>query len=1233
MESNPIEEEEKIEKVHSQIGLELPEPLVIKGPSESAGGPDADVKYLSDDNHGSSVPPLAVIRKTTSSGGVRVSAPINQETVDDCEASELREDVGSNGSQPLVVEDSEALKTSFDEFLMATNAKVLSEEEANAELNPRIGVKEADFDRKELGAEEKVQKVQLQIGSEVPELVILKALSESGSDPDAAVKFLNNNPGFLARPLTVIPHSATSAQPLDELSLKGKVKEEVDVGFQKQVSVKKVMSSDASLPSWSRNEMKGVKVKEECGESEVREMTFEELCKITNTKLQSVKEEKPEKKPKDHPVMILGRQRVEREHVTVAPLPAFEKQHQVKKERIENKMVNPSNVEDGDFQEEPEWFLIGRSFIDACSTTKGRKLVDNEIVYFNFPPASRYKSHCIVRISTKRSGEIGRLPMEWAKHIIPLVDSSKIKVQGRCVAAPPFLQMMQTFTVCLSFYIHRSIFSAGDNTNSFRLDACANSDSTIYPLLTLFNLLELQPCQKAEFTPEYLNSRKRLLILEGNSVEGASALPATKRRKGSQQDPEQDTDIQAISESSLNKLVGAAEVYDLKEMEPSSTLMCDLKPYQKQALYWMSELEKGTDLQNAAKTLHPCWAEYRLCDRRASSIYLNKFSGEVTTRFPAATQTASGGILADAMGLGKTVMTIALILARPYMGSSENEDADNNTEVTKKRKKDSHINTRFKPQGGTLIVCPMALLGQWKDELETHSAPESISIFVHYGCGRTDSPEMLSEHDVVLTTYGVLQAAYKHAGENSIYQRVDWYRVVLDEAHTIKAHKSQAAQAAFTLSSHCRWCLTGTPIQNSLEDLYSLLCFLHVEPWCNWAWWNKLIQKPYENGDTKALKLVKAILRPLMLRRTKDTKDKEGRPILVLPPTDIQVIECQQTEAEHDFYYALFKRSKVQFDQYVAQGKVLHNYANILELLLRLRQCCNHPFLVMSRCDTQKYADLDKLASRFLESFSDSAPVPSLAYIEEVVDGVRKGESKECPICLESPDDPVFTPCAHMMCRECLLSSLKTSTGGQCPICRKWVKKTDLITCPTENRFRVDVEKEWKESAKISKLFQCLESIKRSGSGEKSIVFSQWSSFFDLLEIPLKKEKIGYLRFDGKLSQKQRERVLKEFSETTEKRVLLMSLKAGGVGLNLTAASNVFLMDPWWNPAVEEQAIMRIHRIGQKRTVRVRRFIVKDTVEERMQQVQAKKQRMISGALTDEEVRSARIEELKMLFR
>nr|CAB3486567.1 unnamed protein product [Digitaria exilis] len=436
--------------------------------------------------------------------------------------------------------------------------------------------------------------------------------------------------------------------------------------------------------------------------------------------------------------------------------------------------------------------------------------------------------------------------------------------------------------------------------------------------------------------------------------------------------------------------------------------------------------------------------------------------------------------------------------------------------------------------------------------------------------------------------------------------------------------------------SKCNWDCTRRESEqhlsqgglNNLEDLYSLLCFLHVEPWCNAKWWQKLIQKPYENGDDRGLKILKAILKPLMLRRTKETKDKIGNPILVLPPAHIEVVECEQSEHERDFYEALFRRSKVQFDNFVAQGSVLNNYANILELLLRLRQCCNHPFLVISRVDPQKYADLDQLAQRFLEGVQRCSgrhsALPLRAYVEEVVEEIRQGGTTECPICLESAsDDPVLTPCAHRMCRECLLSSWRSPDGGPCPLCRNHISKSDLIILPAQCHFQVDAENNWKDSCKVSKLIMILED--RQKKKEKSIIFSQFTSFFDLLEFPFNHKGIKFLRYDGKLSQKHKEKVLKEFSESQDKLVLLMSLKAGGVGLNLTAASNVFLMDPWWNPAVEEQAIMRIHRIGQKREVQ-------DTVEERMQQVQLRKQRMISGALTDEEVRGARIEHLKMLF-
>ncbi|XXG45426.1 hypothetical protein AAC387_Pa02g0510 [Persea americana] len=1052
---------------------------------------------------------------------------------------------------------------------------------------------------------EKIKNIRSALGPEALDSDILRALSMAGNNANAAINIILDTPGFLTQSVTVKRSTIGS-------------------GMRVSSEIKKEMPGEDGFSDLKRD----IRVKEE--ECDLGFVYGAESNRFHGL----VRKDDDLKESKFLP------------YLNPRPISSMKPGKNMDR-RIQ--LYSESNkVENGAFPEEEDWFLVGKAVVKGLSTCKGRKLEVDEIVDFNFPCSNATKVYNrlwgsakgaaalseIVRFSTKRSGEIGRLPIEWARCLIPLVNSSKVKVRGRCISASFELSLLQEILLQISLYIHSSVFTEGDKS-SWKLVAPSHLDSTVCPLPTLFRLLKIKPFKKADFTPDELNSRKCSLNLSDNTNDSEEVMHLAKRRKGNH---EQNKEEQVITESSLTKLVGAADVYNLEEKDPPSTLLCDLRPYQKQALYWMSELEKGVDVEQAAKTLHPCWAAYHLSDERASAVYVNVFSGEATTNFPSAIQMARGGILADAMGLGKTVMTIALILGNLGRGNSGDRRVTANSDDGKKaRRKDPQVKSRPTVKGGTLIICPMALLGQWKDELEAHSRPGSISVFVHYGGDRTNNPTVISEHDVVLTTYGVLASSYKHDAENnSIFHSIEWYRVVLDEAHTIKSSRSRVAQAAFELTSHCRWCLTGTPLQNNLEDLYSLLCFLHVEPWCNWAWWQKLIQRPYENGDERGLRLVKAILRPLMLRRTKDSTDKEGRPILVLPPADVQLVECDQSEAERDFYDALFKKSKVKFDQFVAQGRVLHNYASILELLLQLRQCCNHPFLVMSRGDTQQYTDLNKLARQFLEGKSSdpadrASSAPTRAYVEEVVEGIRRGEVVECPICLESADDPVLTPCAHSMCRECLLSSWGNSSGGFCPICRKLLKKADLITCPSENRFRVDIEKNWKESSKVSKLVSFLERIQ--ASGEKSIVFSQWTSFLDLLQVPLRKKGIGFLRFDGKLSQKKREMVLKDFSDSTDKMVLLMSLKAGGVGLNLTAASNVFIMDPWWNPAVEEQAVMRIHRIGQKRRVCVRRFIVKDTVEERMQQVQARKQRMIEGALTDEEVRTARIEELKMLFR
>ncbi|KAF2577281.1 hypothetical protein F2Q68_00000773 [Brassica cretica] len=712
------------------------------------------------------------------------------------------------------------------------------------------------------------------------------------------------------------------------------------------------------------------------------------------------------------------------------------------------------------------------------------------------------------------------------------------------------------------------------------------------------------------------------------------------------QDAEGDENEHCISDGDLDNIVGVGDSSDLQEMETPRKLLCELRAYQKQALHWMTQLEKGNCTDEAATMLHPCWEAYYLADKRDPVIYLNSFTGDATIHFPSTLQMARGGILADAMGLGKTVMTISLMLAHSWKAASTgfqcpinegdkgiSSSVDESTSPSVKATKFPGFDKKLLEQqsalenGGNLIICPMTLLAQWKSEIEMHAKPGSLSVYLHYGPDRPKDVKLLTQSDVVITTYGVLTSEFfaENSAKSEGLYAVRWFRIVLDEAHTIKNSKTQVSLAAAALVSDRRWCLTGTPIQNTLEDLYSLLRFLRIEPWGTWAWWNKLVQKPFEEGDERGLKLVQSILKPIMLRRTKSSTDRDGRPILVLPPADARVIYCELSESERDFYDALFKRSKVKFDQFVQQGKVLHNYASILELLLRLRQCCDHPFLVMSRGDTAQYSDLNKLAKRFLGGKSCGLEkegkdvLPSVAFVQEVVEELSKGEQGECPICLEAFEDAVLTPCAHRLCRECLLASWRNSSSGLCPVCRKTVSKQELITAPTESRFQVDVEKNWVESSKITALLEELESFRSSGS--KSIIFSQWTAFLDLLQIPLSRNNISFVRLDGTLNQQQREKVLKEFSEDGSIMVMLMSLKAGGVGINLTAASNAFVMDPWWNPAVEEQAVMRIHRIGQTKEVKIRRFIIKGTVEERMEAVQARKQRMISGALTDQEVK------------
>eukprot|EP00958_Prasinococcus_capsulatus_P020557 scaffold2697_cov392-Prasinococcus_capsulatus_cf.AAC.7 len=901
--------------------------------------------------------------------------------------------------------------------------------------------------------------------------------------------------------------------------------------------------------------------------------------------------------------------------------------------------------------QETEYVYFGDLVMPALSTRKGRGVLTyQEVVQLRFPkpartskgwarkyPGSSKAVNQLIRFCNSQGVEAGRLGTD-SKCLLRLHEMDCLKVHCTVQYVPEVLEVFTDILLRIEVYVKRtalngsSLGSAGSQRTEQESEA--DTSKAARPVTALLEIMGLQPDCRAMFTPEELKGRVLHESLPGETASGqvqddarnSVVVPASKRLRTS---PEADPSAEADDgDDAKNQEEGSADIEvfvdveacdelkaicagkqlegkHLRETElPPNSFASSLRPYQKQALTWMLDREdSGQDSQNDPEnTLHPCWESYclprqgnqlepetivltdhtpntserKLSQRaaRGETLYHNVFTGEVQLAFPSSAHTCRGGILADSMGLGKTVMTAALLAVQ--------------TVSTRKRRESS---------GGTLIVCPMSLLEQWHSELQRHCAPGLLRVMVFYGTDR-HRDVALTEWDVVVTTYGTLgselsmrRSVGSEASNEGLFD-IKWERIVLDEAHSIKNRSTNSAKAAFALNARCKWCLTGTPLQNELGDLYCLLKFLHVEPWCHYGWWVKLIQRPYEAGDGKALLILQRLLQPLMLRRTKETLDKDGQPILVLPEADIQLVELDATSEERDFYEALFRRSKTKFDKFVAQGRILHNYASILELLLRLRQCCDHPYLVLSRSDGVQYNDLGKLAARFLRGGSDARTAICEEYVQNLVKELEGGEKTyECPICMDQCEDPVFTPCGHVACRQCLFSYWQSDSGrlsGLCHVCRQKVQSCDLITAPTDSKFQIDVKSNFEHSTKTNALLTDLLALREKGAGEKAVVFSQWTTFLDLLEVPLGEKGLPYARLDGSLSQRQRCSVLEQFSsrDPSSPMILLISLKAGGVGLNLTCANHCYIMDPWWNPAVEEQAIMRIHRIGQQKQVR-----------------------------------------------
>ncbi|CAA2960840.1 helicase-like transcription factor CHR28 [Olea europaea subsp. europaea] len=616
-----------------------------------------------------------------------------------------------------------------------------------------------------------------------------------------------------------------------------------------------------------------------------------------------------------------------------------------------------------------------------------------------------------------------------------------------------------------------------------------------------------------------------------------------------------------------------------------------------------------------------------------------------------------------------------------------------------------------RPAAGTLVVCPASVLRQWARELDEKVTSEArLAVLVYHGGSRTKDPAALAGYDVVVTTYSIVTnevpkrplveeddeeqkdlSRYGLSSEFSMNKkpkkssvkkslkkggkeidlpsfdsdcgtlaRVKWSRVILDEAQTIKNHRTQVARACCSLRAKRRWCLSGTPIQNSIDEVFSYFRFLRYQPYDKLKTFGTSIKFPISRNAVHGYKKLQVILRQIMLRRTKGTLI-DGEPIINLPPKTTHLTRVEFSTEERAFYNRLEAQSRSQFKAYAAAGTVNQNYANILLLLLRLRQACDHPLLVKGLSSDPVGKESSDMAKRL--------PKELLVNLLKLLEA----SLAICLVCKDPPENAVVTMCGHVFCFQCVNEFL-TGEDSTCPApeCKEQLGADVVYSKPTLWRcissdtdndvpFSSEVDENsmvlQKEyvSSKIKAVLEILRShckpktsssASSSGKGyldsdtdgsEKAIVFSQWTGMLNLVEESLKDSCISYRRLDGTMTLLARDRAVKDFNTIREVSVMLMSLKAGNLGLNMVAACRVILLDLWWNPSTEDQAVDRAHRIGQTRAVTVSRLTIKDTVEDRILSLQDDKRKMIASAFGDDQsggtATRLTVEDLTFLFQ
>ncbi|KAF2089403.1 transcription termination factor 2 [Saccharata proteae CBS 121410] len=733
----------------------------------------------------------------------------------------------------------------------------------------------------------------------------------------------------------------------------------------------------------------------------------------------------------------------------------------------------------------------------------------------------------------------------------------------------------------------------------------------------------------------------------GNSLYGYSTVARTVE--------EIKSDVQTMFDS-------LAKSEDIPEAEQDAAILTPLLSHQKQALHFMRNRESEGDDETKNETL------WKIKHKgNGERYYYNVITCQETRRKPPPVR---GGILADMMGLGKTLSILSLVVSTLGDSQSWSKKAPPQTPGAPLLE----LNSR-----ATLLIAPLSTLANWEEQVKTHIKPGTLKVYMHHGPSRTRDPKALGEYDLVITTYQTVSSELKNQAQP--ISQVNWFRIVLDEAHMIRAQATQQSQAVCALSAQRRWAVTGTPVQNKLDDLGALMKFLRVKPFDEKGGFAQHIMAPFKEADPTILPKLRILVDSITLRRLKDQID--------LPERHERLVKLEFNDDERQLYEFFAKDAKARMGALTAgQEKLKGNQmGNILRVMGRLRMICAHGSELLGDEDMKlteglSYANAIALGD---EDLDDDTPVlvPKQAY--EMLRQLEESDLNHCAVCDRiagtSPNDldlddlappatrgiiGYMTACYHVICQDCI-EPFKTSIQPRttpdnymtCPLCDLYVRAAFFTLKQDEAEKEENALRRIRENPRLAKQLgryggphtkvkvlvrdlQENDAWSAAHSDEapmKSVVFSGWTSYLDLIQIALEDNNISYTRLDGTMPRKKRNVALDTFRDDTSVRVMLVSIKAGGLGLNLTSASKAYVMEPQYNPASEAQAVDRVHRLGQKRPVTINHYIMNGSFEEKVLELQNKKKDLAdlsvnrNAKLPKEEVARERLQQLVSLFR